>query len=120
MFFILGISSASKQLEYIQNFLCSKCGKFGKYEIYITYTYLSLFFIPILKWNKKYYAKSTCCKNTYMLNYETGEKIRKGIDITINDSDLTAVKNNGDVCHVCGAYLNTEFEYCPKCGTKIN
>ena len=56
MFFIGGISNGEKKLDYIQSTVCPRCEAFGRMEVYMTYMCFSLFFIPIFKWNKKYYV----------------------------------------------------------------
>ena len=75
MIFIGGISSAVKQLEYLKTVICSVCGGYGRYQVFMTYTYFSFFFIPLFKWNRKFYVKMTCCGSVYELNRETGMKI---------------------------------------------
>ena len=52
MIFIGGISSAVKQLEYLKTVICSVCGGYGRYQVFMTYTYFSFFFIPLFKWNR--------------------------------------------------------------------
>ena len=48
MFFIGGISSGVKPLEYLKTVICGRCGAYGRYQVYMTYMYFSFFFIPIL------------------------------------------------------------------------
>ena len=47
MFFIFGISSGKKRLDFNQTMICPNCGHFGRLEVYMTYMYFSLFFIPL-------------------------------------------------------------------------
>ena len=56
MFFILGITDGRKDFEFTQTMICNICGKYGRYQVFMTYTVLSLFFIPCFKWNKHYYV----------------------------------------------------------------
>ena len=56
MFFICGINQEQKDLGSFGPYICGACGSYGRYQIYITYMCLSLFFIPIFKWSKKYYV----------------------------------------------------------------
>ena len=85
MFFIGGISNGEKKLDYVQSIVCSRCDAFGKMEVYMTYMYFSLFFIPIFKWNKKYFVKNTCCDSVYILDDELGVKISRGDSILISE-----------------------------------
>ena len=62
MIFIGGISSGTKAIEYIKTVICSHCGSYGRYQVFMTYMYFSFFFIPLFKWNKKFYVKMSCCE----------------------------------------------------------
>lgn len=68
LIFISAISNGEKQLDYNQTMVCSKCGHFGRLNVFMTYMYFSLFFIPLIFWNRKYYVKSTCCNTLYSLS----------------------------------------------------
>jgi hypothetical protein len=119
MFFIMGISSGEKKLNYVKTVICSNCSMFGRYEIFMTYTYLSLFFIPILKWGRHFYVKTTCCGKLYELNPIVGKMILKGQDTDIRSEDLTAAPGHSGFhrnCPECGYSVNSEYKYCPKCG----
>lgn len=135
MFFIFGISNGEKQLDYNQTIVCPRCGHFGRLNVYMTYMYFSLFFIPIIIWNRKYYAKTTCCNTVYSINPETGKKIRKGEPVVLTEKDLKPAggwgqtggfgqyggfgRDNGGFCPDCGYPVNPDFEYCPKCGRRL-
>ena len=56
MFFIGGISSGVKPLEYLKTVICGRCGAYGRYQVYMTYMYFSFFFIPIFKWNRRFFV----------------------------------------------------------------
>lgn len=121
MFFIMGISQGQKQLSFVQTVICKVCGKYGRYEVFMTYSYFSLFFIPILKWGRKYIVRSSCCGATYELNPEKGKIIASGADVEILESDLKPMETGQyrSRCGNCGYPLEREFAYCPKCGKKL-
>lgn len=123
MLFIFGISSGTKQLNFQQTMICKNCGQYGRLNVFIIYSYFSLFFIPIFKWGKQYYAKTSCCNTLYKIENEIGKKIEHGESITLTDTDLHFVKNEKNnfvsYCSKCGQALETDFEYCPKCGFKV-
>lgn len=120
MFFMMGIYPKQKQLDYDQMIVCTRCGQYGHYIVYMSYTVFSLFFIPIFKWNKKYYVQTSCCQTIYELDQEIGKQIEQGINISIQEKDLTILsKNTIRVCPNCGYHTEQDFEYCPKCGTKL-
>ena len=122
MFFIGGISNGEKKLDYVQSIVCPRCGAFGRMEVYITYMCFSFFFIPIFKWNKKYFVKNTLCNSIYILDNEIGLKISKRENISISQNDLQLVDSNQSFisrCANCGYISKEDFQYCPKCGEKL-
>lgn len=123
MFFIFGISNGEKELKFNQTMICSRCGQFGRLNVYMTYMYFSLFFIPIFFWNKKYFAKSTCCNTVYSLSSDIGKKIRRGEEVIISENDLIPISGSGQnfagFCPSCGYHTEPDFEYCPKCGRRL-
>lgn len=122
MFFIMGISTKEEKIDFSQTIICPGCGSYGRLEAFITYTYFSLFFIRILKWNKKYYIRSNCCGSLYTIDNELGKAIEKGQISKIAESDLKPIRvnyNRETYCKNCIYPIESEFDYCPKCGTKL-
>ncbi len=124
MFFILGISKGERKLNFVQTFVCSACGKFGRFEAYMTYTYFTLFFIPLFRWNTEYYVVSSCCGTVYSIDKALGKRIQKGEEIHLNDNDLLKVgspfkRSEALGCPSCGYPVSKDFEFCPKCGRKL-
>ena len=62
MIFIGGISQGQKILDYVKTVICDRCGAYGRYQVMMTYMYFSFFFIPLFKWNKKFYVKCPAVK----------------------------------------------------------
>lgn len=92
MFFIGGITQGTKELVYnAAAMICGRCGRYGRYQVFMTYMCLSFFFIPIFKWGRKYYVKTSCCGTVYQLNEEVGKRIAAGEDVSIREEDLTLV-----------------------------
>ena len=54
MFFMMGITEGRKELNFQQTVICSQCERYGRYMVYMTYTVLSLFFIPGLKCGNRF------------------------------------------------------------------
>lgn len=136
MFFIGGINSESKALNISQMVICSQCGSYGRYQVTMTCLCLSLFFIPIFRWNRRYYVTMSCCDSVYELNGEVGKRLARGEQVMISEADLTLVQKgrkhwNGwaeeqedtskqkKVCLVCGYETDEDFDYCPKCGQRL-
>ena len=121
MFFIFGISNGEKRLDFNQTMVCPGCGHFGRIEVYMTYMYFSLFFIPIFKWGKRYFVKTSCCNGVCDISKELGQKIEKGQVTEINPGDLQFSFRYRvfKQCTNCGFSTSEEFEYCPKCGNHL-
>lgn len=121
MFFIAGVSSKQKLLDFHQTIICPHCGSYGRYEVLMEYMYLSLFFIPLFKWNKRYYVKSTCCNTIYNISNELGERIARGESVTIKDEDLQLLHQGVYIhrCNNCGYELIENYKFCPNCGTQL-
>lgn len=75
------------------------------------------FFVPIYKWNRKYFIK---CDTSKLLEL----KEQKGYEVW-NDSSKTVSCWDYEIvyevrkCPNCWAVVKGEYVYCPKCGTKI-
>ncbi len=122
MFFIMGITDGRKDFDFSQTIICDSCGKYGKYQVFMLYTVLSLFFIPTFKWNKRYYVQMSCCSSIYELNPEIGKRIASGEDLQIKPQDLTKVgkaKGFFKHCNNCGYETSEDFDFCPKCGMRF-
>ena len=126
MFFICGISQGKKMLDMEKAVICSQCGAFGRYQVFMTYSYFSLFFIPLIKWNRRYYVQMSCCNAVYELNPEAGSQIARGQLMEIRDGDLTLLTaGNGNPytnrkhCSGCGYETTENFVFCPMCGRHL-
>lgn len=134
MFLIMGVTQGRKDLDFAQTVLCNLCGRYGHYEVFMTYTCLSLFFIPTFRWNRRYFVRTSCCGTIYELDPEIGKLIKKGEALEIQPSQLTRVGRDGSgyqdpgstgarirQCPNCGyGTTRQDFDYCPKCGTRMN
>jgi RNA polymerase subunit RPABC4/transcription elongation factor Spt4 len=123
MIFIGGVSSREKKLDFNQNIICPNCGKYGRYEVIMEYVYLSLFFVPTFKWNKKYYALSSCCGSIYSIDNEVGRRIERGEQVTLTDHNLHLVHNEqyhfARKCPNCGFQTQEDFQFCPRCASPL-
>ena len=121
MFFIFGINTKQEKLDFDELKICKVCGSYGRYEVYLEYTALSLFFIPIFKWGKKYFVKSNCCGSVFSISDEIGRDIEWGRISSIRDEDLIPIRTHyrkKRSCSNCGYELDEGHIYCPKCGVK--
>ena len=126
MFFMIGINEDEKELPYGGPMtICANCGRYGRFLVYMTYTVLSLFFIPCFQWNKQYYVRMSCCNAVHRLDPEIGKIIARGENIEIKPEHLTQTSggwqqwNHSRHCMNCGFTTNEDFEFCPKCGRRF-
>lgn len=126
MFFICGISQGRKLFDYSKTVICGLCGGYGRYQAFMTYSYFSIFFIPIIKWDRRYYVQMSCCNTIYELNADKGKKLSRKESIEITEQDLTIIETgrrtsqwNQRSCANCGYATSEDFEYCPKCGQRF-
>lgn len=127
MFFMMGITDGRKNLDYNQTEICGVCGRYGRFQVFMTYTVLSLFFIPCFKWNRHYYVQTSCCNTLYELDREIGRRIERGEDVRILPEHLQKVGNGRagyryggyKRCPNCGYETTEDFVFCPKCGTRL-
>jgi hypothetical protein len=125
MFLIMGVNQSQKPLSFSQQTICECCGRYGRYESFMTYMNFNLFFIPIIKWQYKYYFKTSCCNALYELNPEYAQPFKSG-DIDHLTCDMIHLVQQGRMevseavkCDACGYLANEAFLYCPKCGKPL-
>lgn len=125
MFFMMGVTPGRKDFDFNQTIICPDCGRYGRYNVFMTYMVLSLFFIPVFKWSKRYFVQSSCCNRIYELSPERGRQIARGEDVEIEPEDfLDTEADFGGYrvykrCDNCGFETEEEFDFCPKCGRRI-
>ena len=122
MFLMLGINDDRKDLDFSQMMICDACGAYGRYKVFMVFTVLSLFFIPVLKWNRRYYVQTSCCSRLYELDREIGAAIARGEQVEIRPEYLHEIPGRnytGRRCMNCGYTTQEDFEFCPKCGKRF-
>ena len=126
MFFISGSYQDRKDLDYNQQMICDFCGRYCSFHVFMTYMVLTFFFIPIFKWDRRYYVETSCCGSIYELNPEIGKAIANGEKVEISQDDLVLIEggyncmNYHKKCHNCGYETDQDFGYCPKCGERFD
>ena len=124
MFFAIGFNEKREDLDFNQVITCDICDGFGRYSVFVVYTVLYLFFIPVFKWNRRYYVEASCCHSLYELDPEVGARIERGENVKISEEDLTLIEAGRQAysfkkCVSCGYETEEDFDYCPKCGRKF-
>ncbi len=131
MFFIMGVSQGQKKLNFDQLIVCGHCGRYGHLEVCMVYSYLSLFFIPVFKWGRRYYVRTTCCDTMVEIDAELGRRISRGEVTSLPESIIPAdfqYRGQSDMqdspqtkkrCEACGYETAEDYQFCPKCGQRL-
>ncbi|MCE5221479.1 MAG: zinc ribbon domain-containing protein [Clostridium sp.] len=129
MFFIgvLGIENKDKEIKILNNISCKKCNKTVSGKLIKNFDFFHFFFIPIFKWNEKYYVVCDQCKSVYIIPKDKGKTIEHGENVEISYWDLQEMHtdnyNNNyyeeNICANCRKKIDRKFKYCPHCGAKI-
>lgn len=120
MFLLFGIDHGEKQLSFSQLYTCPVCGRYSRIEVWMVYSVFTLFFLPIFKWGRRYFAKTACCGATCTLDSELGARIARGENVVLKTEDLHFHgEGRGRTCPQCGYSTSEDFQYCPKCGSKF-
>lgn len=117
MILFFGINNKCEKLNFDEKLKVHSCGKFGRGTFFVEYLVFSIFFIPIIKWNKKYFVEYNCCGSIYRINSEIGKKIERGENINLSDDDLHLITTH-EICENCGSKLDRNYDFCPYCGHK--
>jgi|GEM_PF-843547 len=117
MFFIgiLGVNNRSKVKKDIY-FKCTGCIGI-KGELIENYSSFEVFFIPVYKFNKKYFLRCKKCESLYWLKEEHIPKILETKQASYED--IKEIIYQKETCPKCGKEINKKYEYCPNCGEKL-
>ncbi|WP_300348507.1 zinc ribbon domain-containing protein [Clostridium sp.] len=129
MFFIgiFGIENKQKEIKKLENIECSNCEVKTRGALIKSYEYFHIFFIPIFKWNEKYFVMCKRCNSVYEVSKEKGKLLEKGENIDVRAEDMVLLKKGKSYgrkalkkyCPNCGEVLDGEYKYCPYCGVEI-
>ncbi|MGI5935703.1 MAG: zinc ribbon domain-containing protein [Oscillospiraceae bacterium] len=123
MFFVafFGIEDKENHIGTYNNAVCPACGSLARYDVYKSYRYLHVFFIPTFKWNVRYFVKTSCCGNFYELDPAVGSEFERNPNTVIRNENLRPVSfySPYKYCQNCKADVPAEFNYCPYCGGKL-
>jgi hypothetical protein len=122
---IFGIEEKEKEIKDFSNVICPNCGRLARAVLYMQYTCFHFFFIPLFKWNRRYYLKLRCCdavyeapsdyvqelKDSSFVDFTRMQKVSGGFGGTYDDFFKT--------CAFCGKTFDKSFSYCPHCGKHV-
>ena len=75
MFFVavFGVEEKDKYIGTYSNAVCPACRGTTRYEVRKSYRYLHVFFIPTVRWNARYYVRTSCCGGIFKLDPAVGK-----------------------------------------------
>lgn len=121
MFFIFGIDKKIKQLKFIGIRYFKQLNSLKNHYICYMYDCFSLFFIPIIKWNKKYviicqntiikeldndYAQTILTKYANYPNEQVDEEIYEEIINYLNNHDLDDLNIVDDLYNLVNSHFS--------------
>jgi hypothetical protein len=120
MFFIgiFGVQDKDRLIREYDSIICPGCGRLSRAELVELYTYFHFFFIPLFKWNRRYFIRFRCCGSIYAVEGNYVQELKKGA--TLDTGRLEKIGASGNTCPGCGNYVNPGFNYCPYCGAKLS
>ena len=121
MFFIMGVTPGRKPLPFSQQGICPVCGRMARFEIRMDCYCLTLFFLPVFRFRKRYFLTSTCCGAACELPAGLGKAAERGEADSIDPLAMhfTAGTPQPKRCPACGFEADPSFQFCPKCGARL-
>ena len=97
MFFIgvFGIENKDKEIKSLNNISCKKCNMTVTGNLIKNFDFFHFFFIPIFKWNEKYYVVCDKCKSVYIIPNDKGKAIEHDENIEISYWDMQEAYTDG-------------------------
>lgn len=118
---IFGVKQGHKELGTENNVICPECGRLTRLSVVKQSTYFHIFFIPVFRWNVRYFAKALCCGEVFELNAEAGKEFENGKSGAITQGDLRSLgKSSLVTCSSCGARVDSSYRFCPQCGNPLS
>lgn len=123
MFFIgvFGVKEGQKEIGTENNVICPGCGRLTSLHVVKQSSYFHVFFIPVFRWNVKYYAKSLCCGQVFEVSTEAGREFEEGKSGAISQADLVKLgrprASGSYTCMRCNGPVEDGYRFCPHCGT---
>jgi len=123
MFFFafFGIQDKEEFLGSCNNVVCPGCGRLTRLDVYKTYRYLHIFFIPTFRWDTRYYVKAACCGSLYELEGDVGRAFEHDPSTEIRSEHLRPVHAYSPYkfCPSCNATVPPQYSFCPYCGGRL-
>lgn len=124
MFFIgiFGVEDKQKIIKSLGEVKCKNCN-INNIKLIKSYRFFHFFFLPLFRWNERYYAICESCGMIYDIPKEKGLAVEREENIDITYWDLRANEDISyevyNICESCRNKVNNSYQYCPHCGHKM-
>ena len=119
MFLFFGILPGEKVISLEGLLTCPRCGRLTRAELVVHFQRFSLFFIPLFTWGRRYFVRTTCCGGFCEIDAQTGRRMERGEQTTLDGVNLHFTGPTVHRCQRCGYETQEDFSYCPKCGEPL-
>jgi hypothetical protein len=118
---IFGIKELQKKIATLNNVVCPACQALTRSEIFRSDSCFHIFFIPLIKWNTRYYAKAACCSSVFEIDATQARQLEEGQITEIKPEYLHPLNSRlpYQICSSCQARVESGFSFCPYCGRKL-
>lgn len=118
MFLLFGVNTETK--EYGQRRAQPAISCCGTLIVSCTYQVFTLFFIPLFRFNRQYFATCPVCGTVYELPKAEGERAVKDPFAVIDASHIFIVRRGTKkTCPRCNSSVDAGSRFCPQCGQPL-
>ena len=71
---LYSVKTKTENFNFYQEIDCPNCKRSGSLKAYMSFKRLSINFIPIFKFKKKWYIETTCCGKRYEVTPDLGKQ----------------------------------------------
>ncbi len=120
-FFISGIQDKSKELGVTASLICPACSTYTSMAVSVLYRVLHIFFIPVFRWDRRYFASAPCCGAVFEVDPEDGRAFETGERRSVDPQHMRRTGNFGrpGVCAFCEEPLVPGALFCHRCGRPV-
>lgn len=120
MFLIFGTTQGKKSFGFRFCRYLACCAQGGNMEVFCTYTAFTLFFLPLFRYGKRYFAACPQCGVVYEMSVEEGKRLSRDPSAQIDPNNLFIVQDSyKKTCPSCKSSVNGDCLYCPYCGARL-
>jgi uncharacterized C2H2 Zn-finger protein len=121
MFLAMGITSGAADLRVRKCSFFPCCGQNSTMAaLTCTFEQVTLFFIPLFRFNKRYFISCTKCGSVYELEKDEGRRLEKDYYAEVNRDKIYAFRGStAKICPNCRCTVDPNARYCPNCGSKL-